>query len=94
MGVFLWISRSSRDETRHIFMWLSPSPEVTPSGQPTSQPQEYQDGEAGFALMIPSMDGVTIRPFHFCKQTLSKTALEEAGRCPVPSLAVSPPAGT
>ncbi|XP_023666907.1 F-box only protein 22 [Paramormyrops kingsleyae] len=61
---------------------------LTPSGQPSSQPQEHQEGEAGFALMIPSMDGVTIRPFHFCKQTLSKTALEEAGLVGDPELRV------
>jgi len=52
---------------------------VTPSGLPSSPPQEHEEGEAGFSLLFPAMDGVTIRLFHFCKKTLSETAMEEAG---------------
>lgn len=54
---------------------------VTPSGSSPSHPQEYQEGEAGFALMFPNMEGVHIKPFHFCKKSISPTALKEAGEC-------------
>lgn len=54
---------------------------VTPSGSCSSPPQEYQEGEAGFAVMFPSIEGVHIKPFHFCKKTISPTALKEAGEC-------------
>lgn len=52
---------------------------VTPSGSPNSPPQEHEEGEAGFSLLFSAMDGITIRPFHFCKKTLSEMAMEEAG---------------
>lgn len=52
---------------------------VTPSGSRPSPPQEHQEGEAGFAIMFPSMDGVQIKPFHFCKKSVSPAALKEAG---------------
>lgn len=52
---------------------------VTPSGSCSNPPKEYQEGEAGFAIMFPSMDGVHIKPFHFCKKSISPTALKEAG---------------
>ncbi|XP_024151466.1 F-box only protein 22 [Oryzias melastigma] len=52
---------------------------LTPTGSCSSPPQEYQDGEAGFAVMFPSTEGVQIKPFHFCKRTISPTALKEAG---------------
>lgn len=52
---------------------------VTPSGSRPTPPQEHQEGDAGFAVMFPSMDGVQIKPFHFCKKTISPTALKEAG---------------
>ncbi|KAK2913773.1 hypothetical protein QQF64_030449 [Cirrhinus molitorella] len=61
---------------------------VTPSGSPSSPPEEHEDGEAGFSLLFPAMDGVTIRPFHFCKKTLSDSALEEAGLINNPDLKV------
>lgn len=51
---------------------------VTPCG-PSSLPQEHQEGEAGFAIMFPSMDGAHVKPFHFCKKSISPTALKEAG---------------
>ncbi len=52
---------------------------VTPSGSPSSPPEEHEEGEAGFSLLFPVMDGVTIRHFHFCKKSLSESAMEEAG---------------
>ncbi|XP_076012280.1 F-box only protein 22 isoform X2 [Genypterus blacodes] len=61
---------------------------LTPSGCGSHQPQEYQEGEAGYALMFPSMEGVHIKPFHFCKKTFSPTALEEAGLVNNPELRV------
>lgn len=52
---------------------------VTPNGSNLNPPREHQEGEAGFAIMFPSMDGVQIKPFHFCKKSISPTALKEAG---------------
>lgn len=53
---------------------------MTPSGLCSNPPQEYQEGEAGFVVMFPSMEGVHIKPFHFCKETILPTALQEAGK--------------
>ncbi|XP_056134917.1 F-box only protein 22 [Lampris incognitus] len=61
---------------------------LTPSGSYSSPPQEHQEGEAGYAIMFPSMDGVHIRSFHFCKKTISQSALEEAGLVDNPELRV------
>lgn len=61
---------------------------LTPSGSCSSPPQEYQEGEAGFAIMFPSIEGVHIKPFHFCKKTISPTALKEAGLVDNPELRV------
>lgn len=61
---------------------------LTPSGLCSSPPQEFQDGEAGFAVMFPSMEGVHIKPFHFCKETILPTALQEAGLVDNPELRV------
>ncbi|XP_053175757.1 F-box only protein 22 [Scomber japonicus] len=61
---------------------------LTPSGSCSNPPQEYQEGEAGFAIMFPSMDGVHIKPFHFCKKSISPTALKEAGLVDNPELRV------
>lgn len=52
---------------------------VTPTGSCSNAPQEHQEGEAGFAIMFPTMDGVHIKPFHFCKKSISPAALKEAG---------------
>ncbi|RVE74765.1 hypothetical protein OJAV_G00024900 [Oryzias javanicus] len=41
---------------------------LTPTGPCSSPPQEYQDGEAGFAVMFPSTEGVHIKPFHFLQE--------------------------
>ncbi|XP_029283661.1 LOW QUALITY PROTEIN: F-box only protein 22 [Cottoperca gobio] len=61
---------------------------LTPTGSFSSLPQEYQEGEAGFALMFPSIEGVHIKPFHFCKKTITPTALKEAGLVDNPELRV------
>ncbi|MBN3301349.1 F-box only protein 22 [Amia ocellicauda] len=61
---------------------------LTPTGSHSAQPKEFQEGEAGFALMFPNMEGINIRPFHFCKQSLTKTSLEEAGLVNNPDLRV------
>ncbi|XP_051983063.1 F-box only protein 22-like [Xyrauchen texanus] len=67
---------------------VAPGIVVTPSGLPSNPPQEYEQGEAGFSLLFPAMDGVSIRPFHFCKKSLSETAMEEAGLINNPDLKV------
>ncbi|XP_034536615.1 F-box only protein 22 [Notolabrus celidotus] len=63
---------------------------LTPTGLCSSPPQEYQEGEgeAGFALMFPSVEGLHIKPFHFCKKSISPTALQEAGLVDNPELRV------
>ncbi|KAF1393052.1 hypothetical protein PFLUV_G00034400 [Perca fluviatilis] len=61
---------------------------LTPSGSHSSLPQEYQEGEAGFTIMFPSIEGVHIKPFHFCKESISPTALKEAGLVDNPELRV------
>ncbi|XP_006779932.1 F-box only protein 22 [Neolamprologus brichardi] len=61
---------------------------LTPSGSCGNPPQEYQDGGAGFAIMLPAIEGVQIQPFHFCKRTISPTALKEAGLVDNPELRV------
>ncbi|XP_059215401.1 F-box only protein 22 [Centropristis striata] len=61
---------------------------LTPTGSYSSLPQEYQEGEAGFAIMLPSIEGVHIKPFHFCKKSISPTALKEAGLVDNPELRV------
>ncbi|KAM4602995.1 F-box only protein 22 isoform 2-T2 [Polymixia lowei] len=61
---------------------------LTPTGSSSNPPQEHQEGEAGYAIMFPSMEGVNIRPFHFCKKTISQSSLEEAGLVDNPELRV------
>ncbi|XP_030582198.1 F-box only protein 22 [Archocentrus centrarchus] len=61
---------------------------LTPSGSCSNPPQEYQEGGAGFAIMFPAVEGVQIQPFHFCKKTISPTALKEAGLVDNPELRV------
>ncbi|XP_069546641.1 F-box only protein 22 [Brachyistius frenatus] len=61
---------------------------LTPSGSCSSPPQEHQEGEAGYAIMFPNTEGVHIKPFHFCKKTISSTALKEAGLVDNPELRV------
>ncbi|XP_054472328.1 F-box only protein 22 [Anoplopoma fimbria] len=66
----------------------TPGVVLTPSGSCSSLPQEYQEGEAGFAIMFPSIEGVNIKPFHFCKKSFSPTGLKEAGLVDNPELRV------
>ncbi|XP_047218860.1 F-box only protein 22 [Girardinichthys multiradiatus] len=61
---------------------------LTPTGSWTSPPKEHQEGEAGFAVMFPSTEGVHIKPFHFCKKTISLSAMKEAGLVDNPELRV------
>ncbi|XP_056268157.1 F-box only protein 22 [Pseudoliparis swirei] len=66
----------------------TPGVVLTPSGSCSSRPQEYQEGEAGFAIMLPSIEGVHVKSFHFCKKSISPTALKEAGLVDNPELRV------
>lgn len=52
---------------------------MTPSEPTRHTPQEFMEGEAGFGLLFPAMEGLQIRPFHFCKKSISDGALETAG---------------
>lgn len=61
---------------------------LTPSGSYSGLSQEHQEGEAGYAIMFPSMEGVQINSFHFCKKTISQTSLQEAGLVDNPELRV------
>lgn len=61
---------------------------LTPSGSGVQQPKEYQSGEAGFAVMLPNVEGVNVKPFHFCKKSMSPAALREAGLVDNPDLRV------
>ncbi|XP_061670471.1 F-box only protein 22 isoform X2 [Syngnathoides biaculeatus] len=61
---------------------------LTPSGSRSRPPEEHQEGEAGFAIMFPSIEGVHIRPFHFCQKSFSPSALKEAGLIDNPELRV------
>ncbi|TRY56709.1 hypothetical protein DNTS_012974 [Danionella cerebrum] len=67
---------------------VSPGVVVTPSGSVNGHPQEHEEGEAGFCVLLPAIDGVTVRPFHFCKKSLSETTMEEAGLINNPDLKV------
>ncbi|KAM9410475.1 F-box only protein 22 [Pholidichthys leucotaenia] len=67
---------------------VTPGIVLTPTGSNSSPPKEYQEGEAGFAVMFPGTEGVNIKPFHFCKKTISPTALKEAGLVDNPDLRV------
>lgn len=67
---------------------VAPGIVMTPSGSFSSVPKEYQEGEAGFAIMFPSIEGVNIKPFHFCEKSMSPTALKEAGLVDNPELRV------
>ncbi|MBN3286060.1 FBX22 protein, partial [Polyodon spathula] len=57
-------------------------------GSHSNLPQEFEEGEAGFAVMFPNIDGISIRSFHFCKRNFSSTSLEEAGLVNNPNLRV------
>lgn len=60
-------------------------------GSSSNQPQEIEDGEAGFALLFPKIDGVKIQTFHFPKEVKNRVIDEnkfaEAGMsCVLPSV--------
>uniref|UniRef100_A0A8C4TL72 F-box protein 22 n=1 Tax=Erpetoichthys calabaricus TaxID=27687 RepID=A0A8C4TL72_ERPCA len=67
---------------------VTPGIVLTPMGSSCNQPQEFEDGEAGFAVLFPKVEGVNFRSFHFCKKNFSSTALEEAGLVNNPGLRV------
>ncbi|XP_060796741.1 F-box only protein 22 [Neoarius graeffei] len=71
-----------------ILCVLTPGIVLTPSDPTCHTPQEFMEGEAGFSLLFPAMEGVHIRPFHFCKKILSDNALEKAGLAGNPDLKV------
>uniref|UniRef100_A0A3Q2QLH6 F-box protein 22 n=1 Tax=Fundulus heteroclitus TaxID=8078 RepID=A0A3Q2QLH6_FUNHE len=66
----------------------APGVVLTPTGSWSGPPKEHQEGEAGFAVMLPNTEGVHIRPFHFCKKTISLSAMKEAGLVDNPELRV------
>lgn len=45
---------------------------VTPMGSSSNQPLEIEEGEAGFALLFPKIDGVKIHTFHFSKDVKNR----------------------
>lgn len=61
---------------------------LTPHSSHSAPPVEYQEGEAGFAIMFPHIDGIQVKPFHFCKKTISFTAMKDAGLIDNPELRV------
>uniref|UniRef100_A0A8C9EIG2 F-box protein 22 n=1 Tax=Pavo cristatus TaxID=9049 RepID=A0A8C9EIG2_PAVCR len=71
---------------------LTPGIVVTPMGSSSNQPQEIEDGEAGFALLFPKIDGVKIQTFHFPKEVKNRVIDEnkfaEAGLKNNPDLRV------
>lgn len=52
-------------------------------GSGSNQPQEIEEGEAGFALLFPKIDGVKIHTFHFSKdlknRVFDESKFAEAG---------------
>ncbi|KAF5898686.1 F-box only protein 22, partial [Clarias magur] len=71
-----------------ILCIITPGIVLTPSEPACRIPQEFMEGEAGFSLLFPAMEGVHIRPFHFCKKSLTDDALEKAGLSGNPDLKV------
>ncbi|NXN33666.1 FBX22 protein, partial [Nycticryphes semicollaris] len=51
---------------------VTPGVVVTPTGSSSNQPQEIEEGEAGFALLFPKIDGVKIHTFHFSKDSKNR----------------------
>ncbi|NWU96987.1 FBX22 protein, partial [Upupa epops] len=51
---------------------VTPGIVVTPMGSSSNQPQEIEEGEAGFALLFPKIDGVKIHTFHFSKDSKNR----------------------
>ncbi|KAG8144892.1 putative F-box only protein, partial [Naja naja] len=50
----------------------TPGVVVTPKGSGSHRPLEVEEGEAGFALLFPKIDGVKIQTFHFFKDLKSQ----------------------
>nr|XP_056721963.1 F-box only protein 22 [Euleptes europaea] len=71
---------------------VTPGVVVNPTGSRSGRPLEIEDGEAGFALLFPKIDGVKIQTFHFFKDAKSKVIDEnqfaEAGLKNNPDLRV------
>ncbi|XP_069836228.1 F-box only protein 22 isoform X2 [Dendropsophus ebraccatus] len=65
---------------------------VTPGGSAGNPPMELEDGESGFALLFPKINGVKIQKFLFFKDAKNKefdeSKLEEAGLKNNPDLRV------
>ncbi|XP_013926867.1 PREDICTED: F-box only protein 22 [Thamnophis sirtalis] len=63
---------------------VTPGVVVTPRGSGCHRPVEVEEGEAGFALLFPKIDGVKIQTFHFYKdpkrQTMDEEQFAEAGK--------------
>ncbi|XP_025025032.1 F-box only protein 22 [Python bivittatus] len=56
---------------------VTPGVVVTPKGSRSNHPLEVEDGEAGFALLFPKIDGVKIQTFHFFKDSRNQVIEEE-----------------
>ncbi|XP_062819082.1 F-box only protein 22 [Anolis carolinensis] len=71
---------------------VTPGVVVTPIGARSNRPLEIEDGEAGFALLFPKIDGVKIQTFHFFKDLKTRVPDEsvfaEAGLKNNPDLRV------
>uniref|UniRef100_A0A8B9Q2Z6 F-box protein 22 n=1 Tax=Apteryx owenii TaxID=8824 RepID=A0A8B9Q2Z6_APTOW len=71
---------------------VTPGIVVTPMGSSSNQPQEIEEGEAGFALLFPKIDGVKIHTFHFFKdlknRVFDESKFAEAGLKNNPDLRV------
>ncbi|XP_044306540.1 F-box only protein 22 isoform X3 [Varanus komodoensis] len=71
---------------------VTPGVVVTPIGSRSNRPLEIEDGEAGFALLFPKIDGVKIQTFHFFKdlksRVLDESQFAEAGLKNNPDLRV------
>ncbi|XP_075064536.1 F-box only protein 22 [Mixophyes fleayi] len=75
-----------------ILGMATPGIVVTPTGSPNNRPLEMEDGESGFALLFPKINGVKIQKFHFFKDSKNKVfdenKLQEAGLKNNPDLRV------
>ncbi|XP_027686337.1 F-box only protein 22 isoform X2 [Chelonia mydas] len=71
---------------------VTPGIVVTPMGSSSNRPQEIEDGEAGFVLLFPKIDGVKIHTFHFFKdlknRVFDESKFTEAGLKNNPELRV------
>ncbi|XP_007478052.1 F-box only protein 22 isoform X3 [Monodelphis domestica] len=75
----------------HVLGVITPGVIVTPMGSGSNRPQEIEDGEAGFAILFPKIDGVKIETFHFLKdlrKCIHESKLIEAGLKNNPELRV------